>query len=129
MATVQIELWHLVTLSSAVLGGFWTLAKVIAGQFQKHLDTRFAAQDETRKANHTQLATRLDSLEQINKEEAMQWQRLERDLLRLQADMPIHYVRREDYIRGQSVIEAKLDGLATKIENAQLRAAAQGAPR
>ena len=121
MATVQIELWHLVTLSLAVLGGFWTLAKVIASQFQEHLDTRFAAQDETRKANHTQLATRLDSLEQINREEAMQWQRLERDLLRLQADMPIHYVRREDYIRGQTVIEAKLDSLALRMENIQLK--------
>jgi len=130
MATVQIELWHLVTLSVTVLGGFWALAKVIASQFQAHLDGRFTAQDESRKANHAQLATRLDSLEQINREEAAQWQRLERDLLRMQADMPIHYVRREDYIRGQSVIEAKLDGLATKIENAQLRAAAaQGAPR
>ncbi len=129
MAMLQIELWHLVSLALAVLAGFWALTKVIAGQFQRHLDTRFTAQDEARRANHAQVAARLDSLEQINREEAAQWQRLERDLLRLQADMPIHYVRREDYIRGQSVIEAKLDGLATKIENAQLRAAAQGAPR
>lgn len=129
MPSVQIELWHLVTLSLSVLGGFWTLAKVIASQFQEHLDTRFAAQDETRKANHTQLATRLDSMEQINRDESAQWRRVERELMDLKADMPNNYVRREDYIRGQSVIEAKLDGLATKIENAQLRAAAQGAPR
>ncbi|MDF5991266.1 hypothetical protein P4119_17475 [Pseudomonas aeruginosa] len=39
----------------------------------------------------------------------------------LKAELPIQYVRREDYIRGQSVIEAKLDGLAVKLENAQLR--------
>ena len=36
------------------------------------------------------------------------------------------YVRREDYIRGQSVIESKLDGLALKIENVQLRAVKGG---
>lgn len=46
---------------------------------------------------------------------------MERELLRFQAEMPLQYVRREDYIRGQSVIEAKLDGLGTKLENAQLR--------
>ena len=40
--------------------------------------------------------------------------------------MPLHYVRREDYIRGQSVIESKLDGLALKIENVQLRAVKGG---
>ena len=28
----------------------------------------------------------------------------------MQRDMALHYVRREDYIRGQSVVEAKLDG-------------------
>ena len=33
----------------------------------------------------------------------------------MQRDMALHYVRR-DYIRGQSVVEAKLDGLAMKIE-------------
>lgn len=66
----------------------------------------------------------LDSMEQINRDEAAQWQRIERDLLKMQAEMPLHYVRREDYIRGQSVIETKLDALGSKLETAQLRAAA-----
>ena len=35
--------------------------------------------------------------------------------------MPLQYVRREDFMRSQTVIEAKLDGLALKIENIQLR--------
>jgi len=37
-------------------------------------------------------------------------------LLRLRAELPLDYVRREDWIRNQTVIEAKLDGLATKLE-------------
>ena len=41
----------------------------------------------------------------------------EKDLLRLRAELPLDYVRREDWIRNQTVIEAKLDGLATKLEN------------
>ena len=79
-----------------------------------------------REAHHRALAGRLDGMEAVNREEAAQWQRIERDLLRMQAEMPLHYVRREDYIRGQSVIEAKLDALGSKLEAAQLRAAAGG---
>ena len=120
--TVQIELWHLVLLALSVLGGFWALAKVIGSQFREHIDDRFAAQERARGENHTQLATRLDRFEAANLQEASEWQRVERDLLKFQASMPLEYVRREDYIRGQSVIEAKLDGLGTKLENAQLRA-------
>lgn len=40
----------------------------------------------------------------------------EKDLLRLQAALPLDYVRREDWIRNQTVIEAKLDGLAARLE-------------
>ncbi len=42
---------------------------------------------------------------------------VEKDLLRLRAELPVDYVRREDWIRNQTVIEAKLDGLATKLES------------
>ena len=65
-------------------------------------------------------------MEEAARSEMGNWQRIERDLLKLQADMPLHYVRREDHIRGQSVIESKLDGLALKIENVQLRTAKGG---
>ena len=46
---------------------------------------------------------------------------LERQLYTLKADMPLQYVRREDYVRNQTVIEAKLDAVALKIENLQLK--------
>ncbi|MBJ3229777.1 hypothetical protein JGB83_23460, partial [Salmonella enterica subsp. enterica serovar Stanley] len=40
----------------------------------------------------------------------------EREFLEFRADLPLHYVRREDYLRGQAVLEAKLDALYSKIE-------------
>ena len=46
---------------------------------------------------------------------------IERDVMNLRAELPDKYVRREDYIRGQTLIESKLDGLAMRIENWQLR--------
>ena len=124
--TLQVEFWQLLGLLLSGLGGLWAVVKHGLGQSQRHLDERFALQDATREANHKALATRLDGMEQINRDEAAQWQRIERDLLKMQADMPLHYVRREDYIRGQSIIEAKLDALGSKLEAAQLRAAAGG---
>ena len=119
---VQLELWHLITLLIMFLGASATAGKLLLTQTQRHLDDRFTAQEAARSANHEQVQRRLDSMEASAREEMGNWQRIERDLLKLQADMPLHYVRREDYIRGQSIVEAKLDGLATKIDNAQLRA-------
>jgi hypothetical protein len=41
---------------------------------------------------------------------------VERELLQLKADLPIQYMRREDAIRQEVVIHAKLDALAVKID-------------
>lgn len=124
--TLQIEFWQLLGLLLSGLGALWGVVKHSLSQSQRHLDERFTLQDTAREANHKALATRLDGMEQINRDEAAQWQRIERDLLKMQAEMPLHYVRREDYIRGQSVIEAKLDAFGSKLEAAQLRAAIGG---
>ena len=124
--TSPLEPWHLVLLALSILGGYWTLAKIIGAQFQRGLNERFAAQDKALEANHKSLAGRLDGVELVGRSDAAQWQRVERELLKMQADMPLHYVRREDYIRGQSVIEAKIDALGSKLETAQLRAMTAG---
>ncbi|MCN7401001.1 hypothetical protein MLJ47_26080, partial [Escherichia coli] len=56
-------------------------------------------------------AARFASLEQSLQQSASSWGELEKELMRFKADLPLNYVRREDYIRGQTVIEAKLDAL------------------
>ena len=118
---VTLDLWHVISLAVSFFGASAAAGKLLLTQTQRHLDTRFTAQETARAANHDQVSRRLDSMEEAARSEMGNWQRIERDLLKLQADMPLHYVRREDYIRGQSVIESKLDGLALKIENVQLR--------
>lgn len=111
---VSIDLWVLLTSFVGCLAAFFTACagagRLLLGQFQKHMDARFVVIDE-----------KLASIDAANKEEAVQWKQVERDLMALKADLPLNYVRREDYTRGQSIIEAKLDGLASKIEAAQLR--------
>jgi hypothetical protein len=41
--------------------------------------------------------------------------------LEFKADMPFRYIARDDYIRGQTVIEAKLDAVAEKLEKVQIK--------
>jgi len=112
--TIQLDFWHLVGLLVAFFGACAGAGKLLLDQAQRHLDLRFVT-----------LSGRLDGMEHVNREDAQQWQRVEREMLKFQADMPMKYVMRDDYIRGQSILEAKLDGLAGKLENAQLRAIIQ----
>lgn len=111
---ITVELWVLLTTFVGLLVSFFVACagagRMLLGQFQQHMDARFVVIDE-----------KLAGIEAANKEEAAQWKQVERDLMMLKADLPLNYVRREDYTRGQSIIEAKLDGLASKIEAAQLR--------
>ena len=123
---IQVELWQLITLLLAFFAAMGAIGKVLLDQVQRHLDERFAVQESARQNSHEQLAARLAAIESAGRDDGAQWQRIERDLLGLKADLPLHYVRRDDYIRGQSVIEAKIDGLAMKFENMQLRASVGG---
>lgn len=119
---LQIELWQLISLLSAFCAACGAFGKLLLDQMQRHLDERFQVQEEARQEGHQQLARRLDAIEAAKREEAHQWLRVERELLELKADLPMRFVQREDYVRGQSVLEAKFDALALKIENIQLRA-------
>lgn len=130
---IELTLTNFIFITIAAIGGTWSLMKIIAFQFKREIKTNqdvfkrdlmehFRVQDVAIKAANMHLNSRLDTLDAAAKTDTGQWQRVERELLTLKADLPLHYVRREDYIRGQSVIEAKLDGLGTKLENAQLRA-------
>ena len=94
--TLQIDFWQLVLLLVAFFGACAGGGKLLLSQTQRHLDDRFKAQEDARAANHSQLSLRLDGIEQASREEANQWQRVERELMNLKAEMPLHYVRRED---------------------------------
>ena len=122
--TLTIDFWQLLGLIFSGIGALWAVVKVTATQAQAHLDERFEAQEKSRTENHAAMDKRLNAIETTNRQEAGNWQRMEREILQLKAELPLNYVRREDYVRGQSIVEAKLDGLATKIDNAQLRVAA-----
>jgi len=88
----------------AVVTGFWALAKILIAQVFRQLDERFAAQETARSKSQEHWELRFVHLE-------TQAKGTEKELLLLRGDLPNLYVRREDYIRGQTVIESKLDAL------------------
>ncbi|WP_041523609.1 hypothetical protein [Gilvimarinus agarilyticus] len=107
---LQLEAWQVISILLTCMGGFLAGLQFLFLQFRKALDEKFGAFDK-----------RFGALEA----EAKQWQQMERELLELKAELPLHYVRREDYVRNQTVIESKLDAIAVRQENFQLREASK----
>lgn len=106
----QIATW--LGIGGVLVSAMWTLGRLLIAQFSKLLDTRFKVQDE-----------KFAALVRGQEQERVNWQRIERDLLELRAELPVAYVRREDYVRGQTVIEAKLDAIHVRVENVQIQVA------
>jgi len=105
----------------AFIGGLWAVGKVLIKQFIARLDERFKAVEDARVEAGKHWDTKFAALEQAANANEQEWRRVERDVLTLRADLPLHYVRREDYVRNQTVIEAKIDGLAIRLENVLLK--------
>lgn len=110
MGILEMPVAQVVVVLIAFCGAVAGLGKLMFSQFEKRMAERFRAHDET-------LARFLDDqsggIKKINE--------LEREFLIFRGDMPNHYVRRDDFIRNQTVIEAKLDAISSRVENLQLR--------
>lgn len=115
--TVQLELWHLISLLLAFFGASGAGLKIILGL----IDRRFDGQEKARVSAGEEWARQFAALREEARNESGQWQRIERELLSFKADLPVQYVRREDYVRNQTIIEAKLDQLRLSIENQYLK--------
>lgn len=103
MSVVQIELWQLLVAIGSVVAAFFVvvfaLGKILLSQIDKRFTEKFSAIEKDVDA----------------------WTALERDFLKFRAELPLQYVLRPDYVRNQTVIEAKLDAVASKIEMLQMR--------
>lgn len=107
---IEVELWQLITLLVAFFGFVAAAFKLYAAQAQRALTQQFETMNR-----------RLDSIDATGREEANKWQRVERELLNLKAELPLHYVRREDYVQAIATIMAKLDAMAMRFENLILK--------
>jgi hypothetical protein len=110
-----------VTLLITFLGFLFAAGKVLLSQIDRRLTDRFETMEKAREEAGRHWDERFGAVIEQGRREAEGWAALERDFLRFQADLPLQYVRREDYVRNQTVIEAKLDAIALRFENLQLK--------
>lgn len=123
--TLNVDLWQVFTfivgLGITLLGGALAGGRMLLAQTRSHLAERFEALDLARttsaQAFREQLQRHMDDEEKALSRLPM----LEREFLEFKAELPLHYVRREDYVRGQSIIEAKLDALYSELKLVQLK--------
>jgi hypothetical protein len=92
----------------AIVGGYWAIGKLVLAQFDKRLDERFAAIERARDEGRKIWEDRFTRYEQEQRQ-------LERQFLKLTADLPTNYVRREDHIRFETMITARLDAVYAEI--------------
>jgi len=124
--TVQVDFWQLVMLLLAFLGFLFTAGRLLLSQIDRRLNERFETIEKAREEGQaTWRATFTQHLEEERRETDL-LRNIEREFLRFQAELPLQYVRREDYVRGQSVIEAKLDALYNKLEVVQMKGTNNG---
>lgn len=86
---ISIEFWQLVGFAITIVGGYWGLAQKQLSQYQKQQQERHERQDKIN-----------ESMVNLSKE-----------FLEFQAKLPMTYVLRDDYIRGQAILEAKMDAV------------------
>lgn len=101
---LQIDFWQLVGFGATLLSGFAAVifgaGKLIAGQFERRIDERFAALAKQREAEGRSVSD------------------MEREFLIFKAELALHYVRREDFIQAISGINTRIDNFALRVERA-----------
>lgn len=101
--TFTLDGWQVATIVFTLIGMFAGIIKYAIS----HLLVLF---NERRKSvSETTIAIQAKLVELEEKQE-----KFEREYLIFKGDLPLHYVRREDYVMNQTIIEAKLNALASK---------------
>jgi len=117
---VELEFWQLVTLLIAFFGAVAGGAKMMFDQFERRLGERFQSQESALANSNKSINDLLTRHVEEQGKVVNKINELERDMLKWHAELPLQYVRREDFIRNQTVIEAKLDTINQRVQNIQL---------
>lgn len=108
--TLTVAEW-LGLLSAALgvlIGGLLGLSRWLLGQAEKQLDLRFAAMEAARQQAQQQWMDQFETLGEAQ-------ERNERRTVQMLSELPLQYQRREDAIRQEVAIIARLDALGEKV--------------
>jgi len=118
---IEVTLTNLILIATVMISGVWALLKMLAMQFKKDFHQGLDALERADRLQHAELNARLEAIQEANKVDAGQWGRVERELMNLKAELPLHYVRREDHVQTMAQIMTRLDSLSLRIENILLK--------
>lgn len=107
---IQLDAYQWIMILISIIGTVFGTIKILWSRIEENLNSNFRA-----------VQNKLDDVAKQSEQNHQDIRDLERKFYKFQIDLPHTYVAREDYIRGQTVIEAKLDAVASKIENVQIR--------
>lgn len=91
-----------IAISSIVIPLMWAFGRTLLSQFEKRMNERFEAHAELRDV-------RMKALEDRHAIESIRLTQVVDKLERLALQLPMEYVRREDWIRLGSVLERRMD--------------------
>lgn len=102
--TFSLEPYQLIMLILAIGGSIWGAGKA----FFNRVESSIKEKDET-------LAKALSGLGEKLDKESEAIRQLDREILKLKAELPREYVSKDDFIRSFTVVEAKIDAVQTTL--------------
>ncbi len=103
-----------VTAIGLIITGFWAVSKLAMSQFDRRLEERFKG-----------FAHQIQELRAVGEARLLKLEgkqdQIDADVRRILIELPRDYVARTDYIRRETVMEAKIDQLGLRIENWMLK--------
>lgn len=104
MMTLELEGYQAIMLAITIGGSIFGAGKAFFGRIETSLKDR----DDGLKTELSKLG------DQMSKEsEAIR--QLDREILKLKAELPREYVAKEDFVRSFTVVEAKIDAVQTTL--------------
>lgn len=112
------------TAASLIIAYFLTVfafGRILLWQFERRSDVRDEAVRELRAVEAQARGRELHDVRQMVASESSRIGTLGEKFEKFTNSLPLEYVRRDDYIRGQTIIEAKLDAIASELKLVQIR--------
>lgn len=107
---IQLETYQWIIVLTTMISTVVATIKILWARIEVNLQSNFKSMQD-----------KLNEVASQSAQSQNEIRDLERKMFQFQIDLPHAYVARDDYIRGQTVIEAKLDAVAQKLENVQIK--------
>ncbi|MDY6979205.1 MAG: hypothetical protein SV201_04950 [Pseudomonadota bacterium] len=107
--------WASIAVMVTIVVGYGALmllaVKIMIESLKKYIDRRDVTREKEVEAIYVHIDNKFDELTGQLTKNNREFIELEKNFLKFKAQLPVDYVRREDWIRFGAVIDAKQDGL------------------